>query len=129
MARRKRLSLSDRKRLQAQLAELRRYDEEQFALRLECAAKLLPEESRHPHFAVLVRQLWTDGAQEASLREWETSLPKRWGRLVESLGGLSDGLNLEGGLDDNLVDAIAALLVHTHTRNQVDSNWRGAVHA
>lgn len=128
MARKKRVSFAMRQRLERQLSALVNYDEEEFARRLASAGKLLPDEAARPNFAVLVRQLWSDGAQDATVREWERTLPKRWRKLTESLGGLATGLAVEGQPNDESFSFLAELLVEVHHRNQLIDDWKVSSH-
>ena len=129
MSRKKRVPLAMRQRLERQLSALMRYDEQQFATRLASAERMLPEEVSRPNFAIPIRQLWTDGAQDATVREWERALPKRWQNLVESLDGLAAGLTVDGPLNDESFGCLAELLVEVHLRNQLVADWKEDCHA
>ena len=125
MVRKRRVSQELRQKLYRQMSELYESDEAAFAERLQVAIRVLPAESSRNHFNTLIRQLWTEGAREASVDEWERTLVKRWSKLLGRIGTLPEHFEVEGDLDDPMLESLATTLIGALDYQRTLDDWRG----
>lgn len=112
-----------RERLRSIQVKIQREDEAEFAERFAATVSLLPDKTALPSFALLVRRLWTDGAREATLNEWNNSVSARFAEAEMRLGGLARGLKPNGEVSPRGIQAVAKLLVQLHRRQKALDGW------